>query len=465
MNTPLAPTYDELTTLVAQLRAVIAEQADTLTLANTRLAALEAEIARLQAGGGPDGKASATRAPDWVKASTPKPVVSPPKLRKKRVQGFSHRRLTPTHEVVLACDACPDCGRGLSGGWERSRRQVIDLPPVTPTITDYVTQARYCGVCQKAVTPTPALSEVVVGQQTFGVGVVSLVAYLDTVGRLPIRTIARLLSCFLRLSVSTGQIVSLLHTVARQGEATYQGLQTALQASEYVHADETGWRESGQNGYVWSFSTPSVRYFVYRRSRAHTVPEAVLGEGYAGVIVSDFYAGYNYHLGLHQRCWVHLWRDVGELERKFATAGVKRWIARLYALYQQAKTFQSDDAKARANARVRLQRATTQLCGRYVSACLPQSVLCKRLVQYEAELYTFVEFPQVPCENNPAERSVRPVVIARKVSGGTRSERGSKTMSVLASLFGTWQARGEDALACCRQMLVDSQKTPAAQAA
>ena len=85
-------------------------------------------------------------------------------------------------------------------------------------------------------------------------------------------------------------------------------------------------------------------------------------------------------------------------------------------------------------------------------------------MQFEAELFTFVEHPEVPSENNAAERSVRPRVIARKISGGTRSPEGSKTMAVLASLFETWRLRGEDALEACRQMLIASQKpavTPA----
>ena len=100
----------------------------------------------------------------------------------------------------------------------------------------------------------------------------------------------------------------------------------------------------------------------------------------------------------------------------------------------------------------------------YVDACLPQSVLCKRLVKFEAELFTFVEYPEVPSENNAAERSVRPRVIARKISGGTRSAAGSKTMAVLASLFETWGLRGENALEACRAMLVASQQPKAVPA-
>ena len=61
--------------------------------------------------------------------------------------------------------------------------------------------------------------------------------------------------------------------------------------------------------------------------------------------------------------------------------------------------------------------------------------------------------PDVPSDNNPAERSRRHLVISRKVSGGTRSERGTESKMTLASVFGTWRARGLNPLAACRQLL------------
>jgi transposase len=266
------------------------------------------------------------------------------------------------------------------------------------------------------------------------------------------------------LDLSQGQICEGLHRVAKQGAGDYEGLQEQLRESGYVHADETGWRQEGHNGYLWSFSTPSLRYFTYDKSRGHSVAEAVLGEAFRGVLVSDFYSGYNYYLGLHQRCWVHLLRDVHQLKQAYPTRGVLEWAKKLRDLYATAQTFSSACPKARRAARLNFQAQLLELAVPYVDASLPQSVLCKRLLQFEAELFTFVEYPQVPSENNAAERSVRPRVIARKISGGTRSTAGSKTMAVLASLFETWGLRKENALEACRQMLVASQQPKAAPA-
>ena len=84
-----------------------------------------------------------------------------------------------------------------------------------------------------------------------------------------------------------------------------------------VHADETGWRENGVNGYVWTFSTPTERYFL-RRGRNKEVVDEALGEDFAGALVSDFYAAYHHYDGPKQRCWAHLLREIHDLRALFS---------------------------------------------------------------------------------------------------------------------------------------------------
>lgn len=446
-----------------ELLALLLEQAQTLGLLQQRIEQLEAENQALKNG----GKGYKPPPPEWVKPNTKKPAPcsgeAKPK-RKKRPHNASWVRRTPTREVAHTCDACPDCGRALAGGWEYSRRQIVEMPAIALEVVDHVVLARHCGVCGKTCVPKVDLSQEAVGASHFGVRLQSLVAYLRTVGRLPIASIQKLLCVQLDLSVSRGQICEWLHQVATQGQGDYDALRDALRASRYVHGDETGWRQDGQNGYLWSFSTPDLRYFVREQSRGHAVAEAVLGTGFGGVLISDFYGGYNFYLGLHQRCWVHLLRDVRHLKQAYPTEGVLEWAKKLRQVYETAKTFSSACPKARRAARLNFQAQLLELAVPYVHVGLPQSVLCKRLVQFEAELFTFVEYPDLPSENNAAERSVRPRVIARKISGGTRSQAGSKTMAVLASLFETWGLRGQNALEACRQMLIASQQPKAALA-
>ena len=131
--------------------------------------------------------------------------------------------------------------------------------------------------------------------------------------RLPFGVIQRYLQGRCGLHLSVGELVALVRGVAVRGRREYAQLQQEIRASGVVHGDETGWRENGRNGYLWSFSTPKVRYLLYRPSRGGAVEEEVLGEEFYGVLVSDFYGAYNVYQGPHQRCWVHLLRAMHQL--------------------------------------------------------------------------------------------------------------------------------------------------------
>ena len=86
-----------------------------------------------------------------------------------------------------------------------------------------------------------------------------------------------------------------------------------------------------------------------------------------------------------------------------------------------------------------------------------QGKLCRRIERFIKELFVFVANPAVPANNNAAERSLRPLVTDRKISGGTRSTLGTSTKMALASLFGTWRARGLNPFLQCRQLLTSPQ--------
>ena len=83
----------------------------------------------------------------------------------------------------------------------------------------------------------------------------------------------------------------------------------------------------------------------------------------------------------------------------------------------------------------------------------PCNALAKRILRHEDELFQFVLVAGLSADNNLAERSIRPVVVVRKISGGTQSAAGSKTRMALASLFEMWQARGLNPFEECLKLL------------
>jgi transposase len=245
--------------------------------------------------------------------------------------------------------------------------------------------------------------------------------------------------------------------VAERGTASAGAILERIRAGPLAHADETGWRENGRNGYVWTFSTPTARYFT-RGGRNKGVVDRVLGPGFAGVLASDFYAAYDHYEGLHQRCWVHLLRDIHDLVGQHPKdAALRAWADAVHSAYVAARAFAGPEQADRIAAKQRLEAELLDACRPFLDAEAPQRTLCRRVERYLAELFVFVLHPEVPSDNNAAERSLRHLVTARKISGGTRSERGTETRMTLATLFGTWRARGIDPLLASRQLLAQPQ--------
>lgn len=260
------------------LLAVIATQQQTITVLQARVRVLEARPRATGGQGVPGTKpAGSTRS----KASgTP---------RKRRPHGFARRRLAPTRRVTHAAAQCPDRGTTPRGGWVKRRREVIDLPAAPVEVVEHTVMARTCPVCRRTIVPTLDLGEVVVGRQRLSARVVSLVATPREVGRLPVRTIQWYLATRHGLHLSPGAIVRASAQVTARASPVVTEVRDTIRASPVVAADETGWRENGHNGYVWTFATPTARSFV-RGSRAGAMVDAVLGADFGGIVTCDFYA-------------------------------------------------------------------------------------------------------------------------------------------------------------------------------
>jgi len=230
-----------------------------------------------------------------------------------------------------------------------------------------------------------------------------------------------------------------------------------ITTSPVVHGDETGWREDGQNGYLWQISTPTACYFE-RGPRTNEQIDAILGKDFAGTLVTDFYAAYDHFGGLKQRCWAHLLRDVRELEAAHPTdSTLRRWGRHLRRLFRATRDRPGATADQRRATRQRADACLTRLCTPYQKAEVPQRTLCQRILTHLAELFTFVVDPAVPPTNNAAERDFRPLVIARKIWGGTRSPRGSIDAMRRASLVATWKKRGLNPFDQFRDLLLSPQ--------
>jgi len=200
---------DEVTRLRAEntlLKQQLAQALERLAVAEQRLAELEHKT---------------PASPSFGKAKTPKRERKPRRKRKPE-HNRAWRLATPTRVERHVLERCPDCGLKLQGMSLGRRRQVIELPPPHPVeVIEHHVIKRWCPHCERWHAPHLDLRGQVLGPGRMGVRIVSLIAYLRTTLRLPVRRIRVYLQTLHHLTLSPGEIVALLHQVRR-------GTQTAV---------------------------------------------------------------------------------------------------------------------------------------------------------------------------------------------------------------------------------------------
>lgn len=235
----------------------------------------------------------------------------------------------------------------------------------------------------------------------------------------------------------------------------YKTLLAEIRGSPVKHADETGWRVAGKNWWCWTVATGKATIYTITESRGKGVAEKLL-TGTKGVLVRDDYAAYQKLPLPQQSCWAHLLRKSHEeVEREGASEEmvllhkrlrdlfglitedlslpfVKKEREELYAWYREDiskiinTTFSSSDA----------QRIQTRVRNQYVN------------------LLTALLYENVPLTNNLAERAIRPLVVTRKISGGSQSVEGAKTHAVNMSIVETICKRNQPLLKTLQSSLL-----------
>jgi transposase len=204
-------------------------------------------------------------------------------------------------ERLAAPDTCPDCGGALEARGARGRT-VRDCAPVRTFTRHYIQEGAWCAHCKKTFrTRVPG----VLPRSNLSNGLLGQAAKWHYCDGLTAGCVAR------QFGLGQGALWGRFHALARLFEPARQKLLEQYRASAVKHADETGWRSDGANGYTWGFFTPDTALFECRDTRAGRVAQEVFGEacGHAGTRVVDRYAAYNVFKGRIQYCYEHLKRD------------------------------------------------------------------------------------------------------------------------------------------------------------
>jgi transposase len=361
------------------------------------------------------------------------------------------RRAIPTDEVtreqwVAGPLQCPYCGGPLDPKG-RKARTIIDVDPVRREVIRYELEQRDCARCHHTFTARPAgvFAKSLLGNR--------LLAYVAVEHYLHGLTLGRLST---QLGLGQGTLWAALHQLARRLEKVPERLLLEYRRAPVKHADETGWRNDGLNGYAWLFCTARVSLFRFRQSRAASVAQEVFGaKRLPGVLVVDRYQGYNQTPCAIQYCYAHLLREVQDLAKEFAeVTEVLRFVASLVPLLAEAIKLRAQALKPPAFRQRALELKLEIKSSIYAPAQHPGIQRIQNIFRENASrLYHWSKSPTIPAENNRAERELRGLVIARKISFGSQSEQGARTREILMSVLLTLRKRTKEVLGTFKNCL------------
>ena len=374
---------------------------------------------------------------------------------------------------VPAPQSCPSCHHPelerLAELHEHVQEDIL-LEPRT-VVTCFRHQLAYCPQCDKQVwSAGPGeMPGAYIGPVTKATA-----TYLRYQLNVPQRKISQFFEDFFGLRFVPASAYGFERQAVRRGRPLYEDLRQKIRALRVAHADETSWRNDGQAHWVWYAGDADLAFFHLDRHRSMEAAQSVLGQRFGGTLVADAYASYN---GVHPRdrqsCLAHLKTKAKELEQELALLKGKAADPQAQRFCQEVQGFVRKACQAhhrlgqgrwRAKAAQRQGRALRRELRALCATALrhPRAEAFRQRLQGPEQQHFFTCFRRhnVPPTNNQAERSLRPVVIMRKVIQGTRSNKGLENHSVLRSLFETARLQGKKT----QEFFLDLFTKPTAQA-
>lgn len=350
----------------------------------------------------------------------------------------------PDETVTAKAAACGHCRAALTDDDQvlHGRYDKVDLPVVRPVVTRVERYAGHCPCCG-GVTLAPVPEGMEEGSP-FSVNILGLAIYLRFTHAISYRRLSQLLLHLYALQISEGALDAMFQRGKPCFDNEFAAILARLRRSRIVCSDETSVRINGKTHWNWVFQNDWVVIHVVRNSRAASVVTEVMAGHRPSIWVSDLYGAQQGHADLWQVCLAHQLRDC-----KYAIeAGDTIFAPRMKMLLLRAVVL----ARRRKNLAESTRRTYLRGLDREMTAIMGLSPtnphgrrLRKRYGKVRNDLFTFLEHPDVPPDNNGSERDLRPTATYRKVTGGFRSKWGADLFANVRSVVGTAQRRGTDA--------------------
>jgi transposase len=350
----------------------------------------------------------------------------------------------PDETVIAKPIACAHCQAVLTDADQvlHGRYDKIDLPVVRPIVTRVERYAGHCPCCSGVtLAAIPAGLE---DGSPFTVNIMALALYLRFTHAISYRRLSQLFLHLYALQISEGALDALLQRAKPAFDSEVAAILARLRRSRIVGSDETSVRIDGRTHWNWVFQNDQVVIHVVRNSRAASVVTETMAGHRPSIWVSDLYGAQQGHGDLWQVCLAHQLRDCKyaiEAGDMIFAPQMKALLLRAVVLARRRKTL------AESTRRSHLRRLDHALNAIMVLAPTNEhgKRLRKRYGKVRSHLFTFLEHPDAPPDNNGSERELRPTATYRKVTGGFRSKWGADLFAGVRSVVGTAARQGKNA--------------------
>jgi transposase len=357
--------------------------------------------------------------------------------KKTGYKGAKREQKEPTDFINCFDDVCSQCGNHNDPKEVKTKiyEEIPDPQPVK------ITKARWGVYDCKCGHHWESKPKEVPDIGIFGKNILSQITLLRFDDRLPLRKTISAIERQYQTTLTSKAVYDVTKRVADKATPQYEEIKRKIRKTTHLHIDETKIKIQGKANWLWIFRSRNNVFFVIRKERNRKVLDEILGKNYRGIIICDGLSAYKEYSKYLQRCWSHILRETKEMADKFDDAKpFHQWMKDLFGIVK------SVSVKDPPNKRKRLYHKCMREMKWIIEKFSSYKHLTRVITTIENGLdfwFTRIIHPQIEPTNNKGERSLREIVVMKKIIGTLRNQDGADVMAKMMTLISTWRLNGQ----------------------
>lgn len=353
-------------------------------------------------------------------------------------KGATRQKKHPTDFISYFDAVCSQCSK-QNKPKKIKEKTYEDIPDPQPIKVIKATWGYYecsCGHCWESK------PREIPDKGMFGKNMQSQITLLRFDDRLPLRKVISAIERQYKTTLTSKAVYDITKRVADIATPEYEEIKRKIRRATHLHIDETKIKIQGKTYWLWIFRSEKNIFFVIHKKRNRTVLDEILGYSYRGIIICDGLSAYEEYTKFLQRCWAHILRETKEMAEKYDDAKpMHQWMKDLFAIVK------SVNVKYPPDKRKKLYDKCIQEMKWLIEKYSSYKHLTKVVTTIKNGLnfwFTRIIHPQIEPTNNNGERSLREMVVIKKIIGTLRNEDGADILAKMMTLISTWRLNGQN---------------------